>query len=218
MKPADDPRVDYKELVRVGYDRCSIAYTGSRSKRPPGALRLLTDRLQDGCAILDIGCGAGVPIDKALSRKYAVTGIDLSGKQIELARLNVPDASFLCKDIMECRFADSAFDAIIAFYSVFHLPRDQQVILFPRVYRWLKPGGYLFATLSMDHESPYTEDDFFGVEMYWSNLSLEEYSETLQKTGFDIVTIKMSGNGYTSSASVKPESHPLILAQKGHVR
>jgi cyclopropane fatty-acyl-phospholipid synthase-like methyltransferase len=214
VKQADDPHVDYKELVRIGYDRCSIGYIGTRRKRPPVALRLLTDRLHGRAAILDIGCGAGVPIAKALSKKHDVTGIDISEKQIELARLNVPDASFMCKDIMDCRFADSTFDAIIAFYSIFHLPQDQHVNLFSRVYGWLKPGGYLFATLSMDNEPPYTEDDFFGVKMYWSNLSLEEYREALQKTGFDIVTIEMLGHGYKSSDSMKPETHPLMLAQK----
>ena len=214
MKPADDPRVDYKEMVRVGYDRCSIGYTGTRSKRSPRALGLLTDRLHDRAAILDIGCGAGVPITRTLSRKHDVTGIDISEKQIELARVHVPDASFVCKDIMECRFADSAFDAIVAFYSIFHLPKDQQFRLFSRVFHWLKPGGYFFATLSMDNDAPYTEDDFFGVRMYWSNLSLEEYRKALQKTGFNIITIEMLGHGYKSSESVKPESHPIILAQK----
>ncbi len=214
VKPADNPHVDYKELVRAGYDRCAIRYTDTRGKRAPGALRLLTDRLHDRATILDIGCGAGVPIAKALSRRYDVTGVDISEKQIGLARVNVSDASFMCKDIMECRFADSAFDAIVSFYSVFHLPKDQQVKLFSRVYRWLKPGGYFFATLSMENQPPYIEHGFFGVEMYWSNLSLEEYREALRKTGFDIVTIKKLGHGYKSGESVKPESHPLVLARK----
>ena len=34
--------------------------------------------LDDGVSVLDLGCGAGVPIARSLSRRYRVTGVDVS--------------------------------------------------------------------------------------------------------------------------------------------
>ena len=40
--------------------------------------------------VLDLGCGAGVPIARRLAERYKVTGVDISERQIMLVRRNVP--------------------------------------------------------------------------------------------------------------------------------
>ena len=214
MIPAIDPNVDYKALVRHAYDACAATYDASRRAEPGIEMRALLDRLQDGDAVLDVGCGAGVPIAKSLAARYRVTGVDISPEMIRRAQQNVPTGDFMCVDVMSATFPPSSFDAVVAFYSVFHLPREEQPELFRRIHQWLKPGGYLLCTLSHYNEEGYTEDDFFGETMYWSNYSLREYGEILNGVGFTLLETNSTGSGYDEASREASENHPLVLARK----
>ena len=113
----------------------------------------------------------------------------------------------------------ATFDALISFYAIFHLPREEHSELFHRIHTWLKPGGYLLATVTRLSEEAYTEDDFFGGTMYWSNYGLADYRRILHELGFTLLDIHALGHGYNAGTDASPESHPLIFAQcnaKGH--
>lgn len=213
MKSANDPSVDYRALVRRSYDRCAQRYVGTRREEGEPALAHLLERLGAGAAVLDIGCGGGVPVARTLARKADVIGVDLSSQMIRIARENVPRATFLQGDILEQEFDEGQFDAVVAFYSIFHLPREEHGTLFRRIYAWLKPGGYLMATLSQWNEPAYTEDDFFNETMYWSNYSLSEYLDLLGGLGFRIEEQKVVGHGFDDD-ELRSEHHPLVLARK----
>jgi hypothetical protein len=62
MKPADDPRIDYRKLVRDGYDSCAPVFAAARSAEQQPGLELLLPRFAPGSRVLDLGCGAGVPV------------------------------------------------------------------------------------------------------------------------------------------------------------
>ena len=206
--------IDYKEIVRSGYNQCANAYHESRSAKPGPELDIVLDNLGDGSSALDIGCGAGVPVARALSKRCGVTGVDISEAMIELARTNVPDGRFILGDIMSLEFEPSTFDAATAFYSIFHIPREEHATLFERVHRWLKPGGYLLCTLTHHDEPAYTEDDFFGVTMHWSNYGLLEYRRILAGAGFELLNFGEAGHGFDECAQKPSESHPIIFARK----
>ena len=214
MIPATDPEVDYKALVRRGYNACAAAYDESRKTEPGFEIRGLSDRLDDGAAVLDIGCGAGTPIAKSLAARYRVTGVDVSEEMVHRAQQNVPTGDFICADVMSVRLPSSSFDAIVAFYSVFHLPREEHPRLFRRIHRWLRPGGYLLCTLSHRSEEGYTEEGFHGVTMYWSNFGLEEYIDILTGVGFVLLETKSTGCGCEDATQEISENHPLVLARK----
>ena len=218
MRPANDSSVDYKLLVRSGYDLCAAAYHESVRHEAGRELDSLTERLEDGATVLDIGCGAGVPFARALGKRFAVTGVDISSEMLKRARANVPQATFIHGDIMAVEFSPSSFDAAVAFYSIFHLPREEHRKLFRRIYSWLKPGGHLLCSLTRSSEEPYTEDNFHGVTMYWSNYSLQEYEEILIRTGFNLLETSMIGHGYADGYDGPEERHPLVLAQKQSTR
>jgi len=212
MKPAEPGR-DYRPLVRDSYDRIAGAYNRMRTSEADDVLAPLIGLLCEGARVLDLGCGAGVPVTRALATRFDVTGVDISGEQIALAREQVPAAHFLHADMAGCTFPPASFDAVVSFYAIFHLPLEEQPTLLARVAGWLKSGGYLMATLARVHEEGYTEDDFFGTEMYWSNLSLREYRALLMVNGFEILSHADTGHGYSDEAA-RPESHPLVFARK----
>jgi hypothetical protein len=81
-----------------------------------------------------------------------------------------------------------------------------------KIAAWLRPGGYFMATLSQWNEAPYTEDDFFGVEMFWANFALDEYHEMLGELGFDLLDSTIVGHGFEGDRP--PEQHPLVFTRK----
>src|SRR5271165_627955 len=95
------------DLVRSGYNALSRYYRGDDdpAHEYDGWLADLQDRLPAAGRILDIGCGCGVPVARHLtSAGYQVTGVDISGVQIERARQLVPAASFILADATELDF------------------------------------------------------------------------------------------------------------------
>jgi len=180
------------DMVREGYDRASHAYRGDECNLEQSGyghwLRRLHPRLADGARVLDLGCGCGVPVAGELARRYRVTGIDLSPVQIERARALVPDATFVCGDMVEHDFEPASFDAVVAFYSIINVPLDRQAGLLRSIHRWLAPGGWLLAIVG---RFPWTgvEPDFRGVKgvpMYWSHGSITDYRRWLGEAGFTI--------------------------------
>ncbi len=214
MRPANEPGVDYRELVWRGYDACAEEYGASRKSQTGDELRGLLERLEDGASVLDVGCGAGVPIARALSRRYRVTGVDVSEGMVSLARRNVPEGEFVCGDVMSVEFEEGSFDAVVAFYSIFHIPREEHRGLFEQIYRWLKPGGYFLCTLSRRDEEAHTEDDFFGVTMFWSSFELSKSSQMLRDVGFEVVEVSSTAGGWADEDEAAKEDHPLVLARR----
>jgi len=213
MQPAKDPRINYKNLVQQGYDHCASAYDAARQREANPELELVSSRLLDGAQVLDIGCGAGIPIASKLTQRFLVTGIDISGEQIRLARQHVPSGTFIQADIMTVDFSDATFDAVVSFYAIFHVPREEHAELFKRIRRWLKPGGFLLVTVAAQDEDPYTEDDFFGVTMYWSNYGLKYYCDLLKALGYQLLVTDIVKHGYTDDQERPAEIHPIIFAQ-----
>jgi cyclopropane fatty-acyl-phospholipid synthase-like methyltransferase len=103
---------------------------------------------------------------------------------------------------------------VVSFYAIFHLPKEEHRELFTRIHHWLKPKGYFMGTVAMEDEEPYTEDDFFGVTMYWSNYGVREYKRMLPELGFSLLELGELGSGYREGLKMATETHPLIFSQK----
>src|ERR1051325_683674 len=135
---------DPKALVATGYDVIAETYLEryGRSKVRDYWLKELIARLPPRARVLDLGCGAGLPVAGSLAaRGFIVTGVDGAARQVELARRNVPGAEFIQADITAIPLSPAAFDAVAAFYSVTHIPREEHPVLLRRIANWLKPGG-----------------------------------------------------------------------------
>src|SRR5215212_3840190 len=143
---------DHRRTVESGYDRMAEQYLASRDPYDPLALTALEDlaSLPTGAVVLDLGCGAGVPVTGWLAdRGFSVTGVDVSARQLELARTNVPAGIFLKADMIELIFAPESFDAVVAFHSIIHVPRAEHPALLADIHRWLKPEGLFLATMTV---------------------------------------------------------------------
>ena len=152
-----EPHSSPRTTVRAGYDAIAEAYLawGSRVVGDPRE-RFVDDlaaRLPDGARVLDLGCGAGVPSTRRLAERFDVVGVDVSARQIELARVNVPGTTFICADLTDLQFEEGTFAAVTALYSVSHVPRAEHGVLFGRIASWLAPGG-LFPRVARQPGQP----------------------------------------------------------------
>ncbi len=182
-----------KDIVRSGYDKVSHAYRADTFDYEHSGyktfLAWLELRLNPGAAILDLGCGCGIPVAQVLSRQHHVTGVDISPVQIERARQLAPAARFLCADMAALEFASATFDAIVAFYSIIHVPLEEQPTLFAKLARWLKPQGYLLATVGHTAWTGTEPNwrDVTGATMYWSHGDAGTYRRWFDGNGLHVV-------------------------------
>ena len=111
---------------------------------------------------------------------------------------------------MSLEFEAASFDAVVAYYTLFHLPREEHRPLLERIATWLRPGGYLLATVARGGHAGYTEPDFFGAEMYWSHFHQDWYAEALRDLGLEILASgTLGGGGHETGV----EHHPILLAR-----
>jgi SAM-dependent methyltransferase len=140
---------DMKRIVAEGYDRIADDYLErfGRSSVRDAKLAELLETLPARALVLDLGCGAGEPVARELvAHGFQVTGIDGSLRQVECARRNVPEASFVHADMTSVQLPAEAFDAVSAFYSISHVPRGEHAVLIRRITTWIRPNGLFVAS------------------------------------------------------------------------
>src|SRR5207302_9735781 len=123
--------------------------------------------LQPRSTILDVGCGAGKPVDEyLLQSEHRIIGIDISEKQLGLARKQFPQATYILEDMSSLREHEYEVDAIVSLYAIFYIPRTLHARLLSILNSFLRPGGVLLVTLGA--RAWEGTKLFHGVEMYWS--------------------------------------------------
>ena len=184
----NDPR---RQTVESGYDRVAGQYLATKNPEDPLALSALEEMARDlkpNAPVLDLGCGAGVPATRWLAKRdFDVMGVDLSERQLELARGLVPGATFLKADMTDLDFGPGAFDAVVAFHSIIHVPREEHPALLQRIRSWLRPGGLFLATLTLTgYEGEDANWEGWGAAMRWSHYDAETNRKMLREAGFDL--------------------------------
>lgn len=200
--PADDlhaaPRrrggaMDPKRVVADGYDRIAERYAawgGGGSDPRDDHLALLEERLPAGAAVLELGCGTGALSTARLARRFAVTGVDISRRSIDLARRNVPGATFLHADMATVRLPNESFDAVTAFYTITHVPREEHAALLRSIAGWLRPGGLLVATMGAGDAPGDVEQDWLGAPMYFSHHDAETNRRLVRGAGLRLLSAR----------------------------
>lgn len=207
----------HRELVERGYDRVAGQYLATKDRQDPLALSALEEMaggLPPGAAVLDLGCGAGVPATLWLARRgFDVTGVDLSERQLVLARELVPGAAFLKADMTGLDFGPGTFGAVVAFHSIIHVPREEHPALLGEIHRWLAPGGLFLATLTVtDFEGEDGDWEGWGAPMRWSHYDAERNEKMLREAGFEILHAEPRTGGGPGDAE---ETWLWVLARRG---
>lgn len=190
MTPPD--RNEQSKNVRQAFDRHAELYQQRHMdvRRYHPALDQFCALLPEGpVSVLDLGCGPG-----NLSRylvevrpELCITGVDLSERMIELARVNVPQGRFLVMDARYPGQIGASFDGVMLGFILPYLHPQEARDLFGRVAELLPEGGLLYvATMEGG-------DDLSG----WKGASTGEGPQIfLQYYAADDLTTWLAGSGF----------------------
>lgn len=105
-------------------------------------------------SILDVGCGLGIILSEIPSNNLKV-GLDISQKNIKIARMMATDSAFVVCDMHHLPFRKDSFNRVIVAnsFSRYDFFIDQRIRkeatprkLVLEIHRIMKRGGYLFLT------------------------------------------------------------------------
>lgn len=183
-------------MITTAYDQIASEFGAARVRLQPNELKYLTlllEPLEVGSTILDLGCGTGHPIATHIaSHGHRVVGADGSNAMLAAARQRLPGHRWIHNLIEEVEF-DEAFDAVICWDSLFHLPRQRWAVVINKIHRWLRPHGHFMVSSggTVEPEGCGFTDTMFGHEFYYDSLPPETLVARLGEAGFEILVAEM---------------------------
>jgi hypothetical protein len=140
--------------------------------------------------ILDVGTGPGHDA-KALSDKYAVTGVEPSKRFVEIARYECPDVKVVHKDFVDYDPGKEIYKGIWARDSLHHIPEEYQDGVFQKLADALVEGGILYVIVR-EGEGEYVDNErkrYGQLERFYHLYTAKELIARAEKAGLQLVKI-----------------------------
>lgn len=148
----------------------------------------LETRIGQGKQVVELGCGTGRPVAERLATFADVTAYDLSVAFIEEAQRSIEGPEFEYGDMATLDLPERSTDAIVAFFSIMHVPRELHADLYRRMRSWLRPRGFVSLALGATSMRADRQDDWLGGgPMFWSSYDSSTNLRLLREAGFAIV-------------------------------
>lgn len=178
-----------QEIVAAGYDALAERYRdwSAATAGDPRAewLDTFVALLPPEGSILDLGCGPGIVADR-LAARFDVLGIDISERQIALARQAVLQGRFVVADMTSVDLPAQGFSGVVALFSLIHLPLRDLGPMLTRIANWLRPGGVLLATLGT-REGEGVQDDWLGVPMFFAGTTPDRNRQLVREARLELL-------------------------------
>ena len=171
-----------------GYEGIAAEFLAGRGRAPVtgvGArqVREWARALPPGAAVVDLGCGSGLPITRELvAQNLKVYAIDAAPSMVNAFRRNFPGIPVACESVQDSLFFIRRFDAVLSWGLIFLLLPEQQRHLIQRFADILVPGGRLLFTSPPEPEV--WTDAMTGLES--RSLGAGEYRSKLSAVGLAV--------------------------------
>lgn len=184
--------------TRASYDADATSYADETrnllaelpAERDTMALFAERVRAQGGGPVADVGCGPGRITAHLSGLGVDAFGIDLSPRMIEVARREYPGLRFEVGSMTQLGLADGALGALIAWYSIIHVPDDAIGAVLAGFRRVLRPGGLLLLGFHVGDATPPKprEDGESWPESYVRRRRPSQVAAWLDEAGFTAET------------------------------
>jgi ubiquinone/menaquinone biosynthesis C-methylase UbiE len=197
---------DLKHRLKNTYDLIAEKYNNWANRESSIRLKYLQHLLPPLTSdsnekhVLELGCGAGIPVTQTLAsiNHIHITANDMSTVQIGFAKQNIASLQstkvvkekieFIEGDMMSISFPNASLDAVVAMYSLIHLPQNEQVTLLERISDWLKPGGYLLANFAEQEATSIVDEHWMHEKgwTFWSGLGVQGTLDAIKKASLEV--------------------------------
>ncbi|SNY45259.1 class I SAM-dependent DNA methyltransferase [Paractinoplanes atraurantiacus] len=182
--------------TRRSYDTVAGSYAdfvrGSLEQQPylRAALALFADLVHTagGGPVADVGCGPGHVTARLRQLGVDAFGIDLSPAMIDVARRDHPGLRFAVGSMTDLPLADASAAAVLAFWSLIHVPDDEIPAVFGHFHRVLRPGGLVLAGFHVGDGSRLKTEGYGGhpMNVYVHRRRPDRVAHWLRDAGFTV--------------------------------
>ena len=169
----------HKKHFETAYKTGTDVWTHAPS---PKQVAKLTDKLQKGGLILELGSGRGLFTKHLAQVGFKLIGLDFEGNIVKKANKNIKDwglqgkVKFMEGDALDIPLADASFDGVCDFGLFENLYKEDWPKYANEVNRVLKPGGYyLNVSLSNKTQSFFEFNPSAGSEREFEKHEMHYY-------------------------------------------
>ncbi|WP_040167870.1 class I SAM-dependent methyltransferase [Microbacterium gorillae] len=205
------------DRVRAAYDLVAADYarllpdTAVEAPFELGAVAQFVADVGPDARVLDAGCGAGRLLTHlhAVAPSWRLDGVDMSIGMVAEARRVAPFAEVVAGSLDALPFADAAFDAVLAWYSIIHTPTDGLHAIAGELARVLRPGGHvLLAFQSGSGARDISRAYGHELDLTAFRHTVATVGASLERTGFTV-----TADGTRTARGGEREAQAFVLAR-----
>ena len=172
--------------------KCMVRWDKRRHRRPP----LLVEWLQylpAGASLLDLGCGGGQDAGDLDRRGYHVVGADRTSALLSAGRRRYPSLPLVRADLRDLPFQAMSFDGLWAAASLMHFPKPDARRILADLYKLVRPGGLLAATVTYGVTSRLVTDGWVPGR-YFARWRKDELTRAVRRAGWEVISLRVVSN------------------------
>lgn len=185
--------LEKRESVKKDYDIIADEYSEEfgRLYEDIEVVNEFMAKLKPNSKVLDLGGGTGKLTDLFIKNGHQAICYDFSKEMMRKSQEYYPNLPYILDDMlnMEQHFESNTFDGIIAFYSLFHIPREDLNNVFASINNLLKDNGIFCFVVQLGNgeqfiDEPYLKEQGKGV-LYFNFFTKDLIKQMLNNNSFE---------------------------------
>ena len=181
--------IQKRESVKNDYNIIANEYADEfgRKLEDIEVIEEFMSKLKQNSSILDLGGGTGKLTNLFIQKGHKAICYDFSKEMMRKATEFFPNIPYVLDDMinMNEHFKKCSFDWIIAFYSLFHIPKEELDKVFSNIYDLLKQNGIFCFVVQLGYWEDYIDEPYLKENgkkvLYFNFFTKEQINELLQR-------------------------------------